>query len=88
MARRSPPDDAPRRSVRGKCILCGRKPDFIGVWVANRACSSKLGAPVGKIRSVEYGVCARCRARPDSTARIERTLLSQAAEGLRGPDAN
>jgi hypothetical protein len=78
-----------RRALREKgCLLCGRRPQFMDVWVPDEAMSRRLGAPAGKIRTVGYSLCRRCLKRPGVMTRVERRILADVARELGAPTAN
>lgn len=76
------------RTGRDWCILCGRAPTFLGIWVPTAECSRRLGSPEGKTRAVAYGLCKKCERRPGKVAEVEDKILRQAEAALRSPAAN
>jgi hypothetical protein len=76
------------RTGRDRCVLCGRPPFRLGVWVPTAGYSRSLGAPQGKTRVVAYTLCRRCDGRPGSLKRAEDKILADSAASLSRPDAN
>jgi hypothetical protein len=46
------------------CILCGRKPRFVGIFTPHQHAR-------GRLKPMTYLLCGRCRRRPDSQRRVE-----------------
>lgn len=61
------------------CLLCGAsRVTGVGLWLPNRDCSRRLGAPEGKIRACPYGLCQGCQRLPDVVTRVEDYFLGRA----------
>jgi hypothetical protein len=80
--------DRLQRSGRDKCLLCGRRTSFMGVWVPTASTCGELGAPAGKSRLVAYALCRKCQRRPDTPRRVEETILDDVRRELEKPEAN
>lgn len=76
------------RAGKGQCLLCGRPPVMMGVWVPDAASSRRLGAPPGKIRPVVYALCETCNRRPGSLTEAENKIIREAEAALRLPESN
>jgi hypothetical protein len=57
------------------CILCGGKPDLLGVWIPNAKGAQMLNVPVNKQRLIPYWICAECKKLPNSL--VEAVITSQ-----------
>jgi hypothetical protein len=71
-----------------RCLLCDRRPTYVGIWVPTPAASRRLGAAAGKQRLARYALCRRCRHRRGAVGRVEERILSEVAAALARPDAN
>ena len=70
------------------CLLCGRPPARLGLWVPDAASLRRLGVPTGEVRTLIYTLCARCSRQPGAITRAENHILADAAAKLARPDAN
>ena len=76
------------RTGKDRCLLCGRRPFVMAVWLPTADACRKLGVPAGEVRSVGYCLCKKCHRRPDWTSRAEERILAEAAALLALPAAN
>lgn len=61
------------------CILCGGKPDVIGVFVPED--SESWGAPKGKTRIVSYCLCTKCAKGGNVQERVEKIIRAELSGG-------
>ena len=71
------------------CILCNRKRcKYRAMYVPTTdAAKQAVGTPTGKVRTVWYDVCHKCRKQPGSLSRIEQIIETQFALTM-GHDRN
>lgn len=67
-------DNLIRPFAGDQCLLCGKYPAVIGIFVPND--SQLYGAPAGKSRYVRYCLCEKCKARPDAQEKVEKVIFS------------
>lgn len=67
-------DNLIRPFAGDQCLLCGKYPAVIGIFVPND--SQLYGAPAGKSRYVRYCLCEKCKARSDAQGKVEKVILS------------
>jgi hypothetical protein len=72
----------------GKCLLCGGRPRWCGLWWPAPHLQSRLGCPPGKFRTVAYALCKKCAKHPDAQRRVERRILSDVAVLAGDPASN
>jgi hypothetical protein len=76
------------RRGSARCLLCGRRPIYVGYWSPTPAYCRKLGAGDGKARVVSYLLCKKCVRRPNIATRVEDKILREAAAMLATAEAN
>lgn len=62
------------------CLLCGSKPDVIGVFVPDDPAA--FGGVQGKTRMIRYCLCSMCQRKPDAQDRIEKVIRAEVAGGV------
>jgi len=65
--------------VGDHCLLCGKHPTVIGIFVPND--SQLYGAPAGKSRYVRYCLCEKCKAQSDTRGKVEKVIFSDLHNG-------
>jgi phage tail sheath protein FI len=70
------------------CLLCPRESKYQGLWQPSRAIARQLGTRPDKLRFFAYGLCDRCKNRPNVQNQIEQLIISQAIRLFADPDAN
>jgi hypothetical protein len=71
-----------RRRKQYRCLFCGRRADFIEVFIPGPEHQRRVVTPPGKERAFCYCTCRQCAFRPDTSARIEQMALAS----LRRPE--
>jgi len=61
------------------CILCGGKPNCIGVFAPED--SQAYGAPAGKSRFVRYCLCENCKSKSDTPGKVEKVIFADLSGG-------
>lgn len=61
----------PHRSLR--CLLCSKRACWGCLFVPRD--QRRAGAPPGRLRTIRYALCRKCKRQPDRTARVEKRLL-------------
>lgn len=76
------------RRGAARCLLCGRKPVYVGYWTPTPTYCRKLGAADGRARVVSYLLCKKCVRLPKAGTMVEDKILAQAGAALAAPEAN
>lgn len=63
-----------RPATGDKCLLCGKRPAVIGIFVPEDP--RLYGAPAGKSRYVRYCLCENCKAKADTQGEVEKVIFS------------
>ncbi len=63
-----------------RCVLCGKPPVLIGIFKPDKP--ESFGAPPGKIRLIRYCLCENCQRKPDTSAKVEKVLMSELLGGV------
>jgi len=72
------PDGIVARTTQ-RCLLCSNRSRILGLFVPS---SSQLyGAAAGHDRSIAYGLCSSCYARPDVVEVVEERIFRAVSGG-------
>lgn len=69
----------PASHATALCLLCDGRSSVLAVFLP--ADSALWGAPAGRDRTVLYGLCPRCYARPDVLETAEERIFRSVAGG-------
>ncbi len=59
-----------------KCLLCGRRPQYLGVFVPKN--QAVIAAPPSKVRTIAYALCRKCKRK--GMAAVEKVLQRDIGE--------
>lgn len=59
------------------CILCGGKPDGVGVWIPTSKWSQRLGALPGKTRIMAYPICCKHKLNESTEKQIDDKIFEK-----------
>jgi hypothetical protein len=80
------PNDVARRLRH--CLLCGRRPHFVGYWAPAGPAARLLNVPPGKSRVIAYMLCKSCQRKGDVQRRIEAKIIGEVQVIAGNPEAN
>ena len=67
-------EDLIKPSPGDHCVLCGGKPDCIGIFAPEN--SQACGAADGKSRFVRYCLCEKCKSKNDTPEKVEKVIFA------------
>lgn len=70
----------------GRCLLCGKRPVWRGVWAPSDRQRAALG--IDQTQHVVYSLCPRCERRPGKLSKVEAKIMAAAHAEFGDPGCN